>query len=516
MAEPVTAALAAAELLARRRGRESLLPFTTYTMPTYSVNWHHRLMAAKLDNWAAGRIKRLMLFTPPRHGKSELASRRLPALLFGQNPACHVISCSYSADLASRMNRDVQRIMDGPAYGRLFPDTRLGGANVRTHAGGWLRNNDIFEIVAHGGSYRSAGVGGGITGMGFTRGIIDDPIKNAEEAASPTIREKVWEWYTSAFWTRQAPAAGILLIMTRWHVDDLAGRLLKLQAEDPEADQWEVVNLEAVKTGRAATPGDPRQPTQSLWEDRYGRDFLRAARSTLGSRQFDALYQGNPTQEGGNHFQEAWFRPVWSWAAVHQEQDSYALKWPDGRRELHYLHQCPRFAVVDPAASEKQAADFTAIGVFARTPTNDLLVLDMVRERLGVDRIVPRLLEVCRAWRPEWVGMESTGFQVAVANAARRTPGMPAVRDLSHQGKGKLVRATPAIIKAEAGQILLPAEAVAWKKPFVDELIQFTGDGDAHDDQVDVLAYAVIGMGQGGAPTLVRGQEHDQYGRGRR
>lgn len=500
----VTAAEAANEVLKRRQARSGLLNFTTYTMPTYSVNWHHDLICRKLDQWARGEIKRLMLFTPPRHGKSELASRRLPALMFGLNPSMNVISCSYSADLAGRMNRDVQRVMDSKAYKRLFPDSRLGGKNVRTHSGGWMRNSELFEIVEHGGSYRAAGVGGGITGMGFHRGIIDDPVKDAEEANSPTIRQNVWDWYTSTFWTRQAPDAGILIIQTRWHVDDLAGRLMKLAEEDPDADQWEVVNLEAVKTERSNTPGDPRLPTQSLWEARYGRDFLKNARSTLGTAQFEALYQGSPTQEGGNWFKEAWFAPKWSLGGVHGDSgESYVLRWPDGRSNLYYWDNLNRFVIIDPAASEKQAADYTAMGVFATTPTNELLVLDVVRERLSLDRILPRLKELNLKWRPHWIGMEANGFQVALSNEAKHMQGMPAVLELSHRGKGKVVRATPAIIKAEGGGILLP-ERAEWKKKFLEELVQFTGDGDKHDDQVDVLAYAVIGMNlySGGAVSV--------------
>ena len=434
----------------------------------------------------------------PTHN-SELASRRLPALMFGQNPSINVISCSYSADLAGRMSMDTQRVMCSASYRRLFPNVRLGEARS-----GWQRSRELFEVI-DGGSYRAAGVGGGITGMGFHRGIIDDPVKDAEEANSPTIRQNVWDWYTSTFWTRQAPDAGILLIMTRWHVDDLAGRLLKLAEEDADADQWEVVNLEAVKTERSNTLGDPRLPTQSLWEARYGRDFLKQARSTLGTAQFEALYQGSPTQEGGNWFKEAWFTPKWSLGGVHGDSgESYVLRWPDGRSNLYYWDNLNRFVIIDPAASEKQAADYTAMGVFATTPTNELLVLDVVRERLSLDRILPRLKELNLKWRPHWIGMEANGFQVALSNEAKHMQGMPAVLELSHRGKGKVVRATPAVIKAEGGGILLPADKCEWKKKFLEELVQFTGDGDKHDDQVDVLAYAVIGMNlySGGAVSV--------------
>lgn len=223
-----------------------MLAFTTYTMPTYEVGWHHRAVCEALDDLYAGIITRLMISMPPRHGKSELVSRRFPSYILGRDPDAQVIATSYSADLASMMNRDVQRIMDSEEYARIFPETRLGASNIRSLAGGTLRNSDIFEVVGHRGRYRSAGVGGGITGMGMQFGIIDDPFKNREEADSPTIREKVWDWYTSTFYTRLEKNARVLVTCTRWHEDDLSGRLLRLQEEDPEADQWVEIRLPAI------------------------------------------------------------------------------------------------------------------------------------------------------------------------------------------------------------------------------------------------------------------------------
>jgi hypothetical protein len=202
-----------------------------------------------------------MLFMPPRHGKSEQGSRRLPAYIFGRKPHAAVIATSYSADLAKLMNRDVQRIIDTPIYGRIFPQTQLCNRK-RTDATlsknqTWIRNSDLFEIVGHRGYYRCAGVGGGITGMGCDFGLIDDPIKNAEEAASEVYREKVWEWYVSTFRTRLSKHGQQLLIMTRWHEDDLAGRLLQLAKSNANADQWRVVSFPAISSGnrRRSAPG---------------------------------------------------------------------------------------------------------------------------------------------------------------------------------------------------------------------------------------------------------------------
>jgi hypothetical protein len=233
----------AAQLLLRRnRARSNLLDFTTYTKKNYQVNWHHELICKKLDQFVAGEIKRLMISLPPRNGKSELVSRRLPAYLLGLDPDIKIIATSYSANLASRMNRDVQRILESPEYNILFPDTKLSSAklDIKDHS---TQNSGMFEIVGHDGAYISAGIRGSITGSGFDVGIIDDPIKTREEAESDTLRDRVFEWYTDTFYTRAEKDASILLTQTRWHSDDLAGKLLNLAQEDPGADQWETIVL---------------------------------------------------------------------------------------------------------------------------------------------------------------------------------------------------------------------------------------------------------------------------------
>lgn len=227
----------------RELARRSMAEFALYTDPAYHMNWHHRLICNSLDKWVSKEIRRLMIFTAPRHGKSELVSRKLPAYIFGRHPDTSIISASYSADLASRMNRDVQRIIDSDRYAELFPNSRLYGKNIRSVAGGsFLRNSDIFEIVDHKGVYRSAGVGGGITGMGGEYIIIDDPVKNREEANSATYREKLWDWYTSTLYTRLEKEGCILVTLTRWHEDDLAGRLLN-NMKQTGGEQWTVINL---------------------------------------------------------------------------------------------------------------------------------------------------------------------------------------------------------------------------------------------------------------------------------
>lgn len=290
--------------------RNDFMTFVQLTFKQFTFNWHHRVLCYYLERFARGDEKRLMIFLPPRYSKSELLSRRLPAWMFGNNPNLSIIAASYSADLASRMNRDVQRIMDEDEYRLIFPSVSLNNKNVRQDAqGSWLRNNDIFEIVGHRGVYRSAGIGVGITGMGFERGIIDDPIKDDKEANSKVVRDSLHEWYTTTFYTRKSPDAGICLTMTRWHEDDLAGKLLSKREQDTFAEQWKVIKLPAYCEEENELDEEvydllkitPRKIGEPLWSQRFPEDQLKATKATLG-RKFFALYQQAPVAADGDLF----------------------------------------------------------------------------------------------------------------------------------------------------------------------------------------------------------------------
>ena len=253
--------------------RRNLCDFVTYTMPNFQHGWFNRIIAQELQQFyfdvMAGKQPRLLIQAPPRSGKSELFSRRFPAWAFGQNPDLQMIAASYSADLSSRMNRDVQRIIDTEEYAAVFPNTSFGGrtsASIVSNKN--IRNSEIFEIAGHKGSYRSAGVGGGITGMGADIAIIDDPVKDAKEANSQTYRDSVWDWYTSTLYTRLSPKSGILLGMTRWHEDDLAGRLLVDMQNG--GDQWRVVSFPAI----AEQDEENRNEGEALHPERYNLEHL--------------------------------------------------------------------------------------------------------------------------------------------------------------------------------------------------------------------------------------------------
>ncbi len=307
---PPTLALEDAETEIRKRlfARVYLRNFTQYTFPAYELNWHHRLTFRYLDLWVAGVIQNLMIFEPPRHGKSEQVSRRLPAYLMGRFPDDPIITGTHTERLAARMNRSVQRIMASLEYRRLFPGTRLAWKKSDEYQ----KTSEILEVVGHRGYYLSLGVGQAVTGMGFRWGIIDDTIRNREEANSPAYREKQWEWYASDFNTRAEKQAQRLLTVTRWHSDDLPGRILDKARKDPSADQWTVLTLPAIAEDDKHE-GDIRQVGEALWPNKFSRQALDSIRA-LDEYTWLALYQQRPPVGegvGGAYFRfgEANIRP---------------------------------------------------------------------------------------------------------------------------------------------------------------------------------------------------------------
>lgn len=353
----ITKREAAIELLARRRGRRHLLDFTTYTKPGYRVNWHHKTIADVLTDVVNGLVppsdplynpcapKRVIIEAPPRNGKSELASRRLPAFALGRNPDLEIIATSYGADLASLMNRDVQQIIDDPRYTTLFPATRLNSSNVRTTAYGQpLRNSDIFEVVGHRGRYKSAGVGGPIGGIGGKLQIIDDPYKNREDADSDAYRTMLWRWYTSTFYNRLEENAAIVIMTTRWHDDDIVGHLLELERTSPNADRWLLISfpalldyipdpLEEPKRYIAYEMFEKRRELNSpLWPDKYPIEALEKIRAN-DPDEFEALQQQRPVKPGGNLFPMEKFKIITREEFVVNSDMEFVRYWDKGATE---------------------------------------------------------------------------------------------------------------------------------------------------------------------------------------
>lgn len=452
----------------RKLRQRSLLRFTTASHHDYSVNWHHRMLADGLEQVQTGAIARLIITMPPRHGKSELASRRFPAWCLGKDPNEQIIACSYSADLAASLNRDVQRVMGDGLYAETFPSTRLSSSNVVTRADvPALRNSRIFEVVGARGYYLCAGVGGPITGRGMTLGIIDDPIKNREEANSKTIRDKIWSWYTSTFLTRQAPNARVVVIMTRWHEDDLVGRILA-QAKDT-GEHWVVLSMPAI-LDCPPCDGDPRAEGEALWPDRFGADRLGRMRKAITESEWEALYQQRPAPLGGGIFRRQWWRhkPVrerpMQWDHVWQSWDLGFKK--EGRSRVCGIvcgARGPKIYLLDlfvDHASYVESRD-AIIRMTQRWPE---AYTKVVEDKANGPAIMSDLGESIGGfvpWPPQGVPMDD---KVARASAAS-----PLVR---------------------AGDVILPEKGDAgWVDGFIVELASFPAG--LHDDQVDAFSQAI-------------------------
>lgn len=298
--------------------RQRMMNFARFIQADLQLEPFHVVYYTLLDMFAHGKIKKMIVQMPPQHGKSLGSSRFLPAFMLGRNPDLKVAIASYSTTVARDFNRDVQRIIDSPEYREVFPNTYLAG--MEGLSGQAQRSSDVIDMVGHKGSLRVVGRGGALTSKTVDVMILDDVYKNYEEGASPIIRESAWKWYTSVVVSRSHNDSQELIVFTRWHEDDLIGRIEDCGAkiidvtswadvQDIPNGAWVRINFEAIKTGEP-TEIDPREPGMALWEKRHSRERL-LAKKDLDPMQFQCLYQGNPGSAKGKLY--APFRTYSNW-----------------------------------------------------------------------------------------------------------------------------------------------------------------------------------------------------------
>lgn len=466
---------AAMELLSRRKARVSLEAFTTHTYPRYTVEPAHALIAATLDKVASGEITRLMIFAPPQHGKSELASVRLPALWLGRRPEDPIILASYAASLAENKSRQARQVVESETFSMLFP-------GITTQRDSRAVNH--WQLDGHRGGMLAAGVGGPITGHGAMLGIIDDPVENWEAAQSETLRDKIWDWYRTVLRTRIWEGGAIVVIMTRWHEDDLAGRLLTDQP-----GEWTILRLPALAEtqtdrdqsnallGLVHGQADPigRSPGEPLCPARFSGPALDKLRRDVGSMAWAGQYQGVPRAAEGNRFKRNWF-PIVDF----------------GPREA------TRVRYWDKAGSAGSGC-FTAGVLLARTPDGFFFVENIVRgqwsagERNAImlataQRDAERYNNAVDQWceqEPGSGGMESAQATVTLL------AGFPVFVDKVTGSKE--VRAEPFAAQAEAGNVRLVR--APWNGAFLDEITAFPNG--RYSDQVDGASGACNKTAQG-------------------
>lgn len=466
--------------------RESLMGFTLYTNPSYETGWFNELLSAELDHFLneveAGNMPRLMIFAPPRSGKSEKASRRFPAYVLGKHPEWNVIACSYSSDLANRMSRDTQRIVDSPRYHEVFPNTVLSGTNIRTVAGGAIRTAELWETMdrggnLHGGAYRAAGVNGGITGQGMNIGIIDDPAKDYKTASSPTYQNAVIDWYDTTFFTRADPKInGIIIILTRWHQNDLAGQLLKKAEEGGE--QWRVVSfpMEAEKEEVHKLNGKTyllRKPGEILFPERMPQGFVDKAKQR-GSLVWNALYQQRPTAKGGGLIKSEWFGeykvlPEMKWRAIY----------------------------ADTAQKTKEANDFSVFEHWGYGIDGRVYLIDLIRGKWEADELERRAVafwqksKVLHNGPLKYMAIEDKSSGTGLIQNIKKKAFCP-VRAIQ-RNKDKYTRLMDIQGHIESGYIYLP-EGAEFINDFLVEMEAINAEFNTHDDQLDPMMDAIDDM----------------------
>lgn len=421
-------------------------------LPTVTPNWiwtwrHQQYLYSALQRVTDGVTKRLMIFMPPRHSKSETVTVRYAAYTLEQNPKTHIILGCYNQKLANRFSRKTRRIAE----------SRIQLSADRKAVEEWE--------TAVGGGFRAVGVGGGITGFGANLILLDDPVKSSAEAESETYRDKCWDWFNDDLYTRLEPDAAIVLTMTRWHDDDLAGRLIREAAEEG-GEQWEIVSLPAI-----AEENDPlgRKRGEALCPERYDREALEKRRRKLGPYSFAALFQQRPVPIEGALFKRDWF------ADKIIEAAPTGLRWARG---------------YDLAISQKTSADYTASFRCAFDKLGNLYIADGLRKRLEFPEQQRYVVHRMRTEASTDHGVERALHGEALVQSLRR---VPAVRHVPLKSirvdKDKYTRALAWANLAEEGRVYLVRGG--WNGDFLDEICRFTGRGDTHDDQVDAVSLAV-------------------------
>jgi predicted phage terminase large subunit-like protein len=441
------------ELKLQAAAQDNFLNFVRVMWPDFVKGPHHSKTAAKLQELADGKIKRLIVNMPPRHTKSEFASFLFPAFMMGMNPKLKIIQTTHTAELAYRFGRKVRNLMGTGEYKNVFENVNLSADSKA--AGRWETN--------YGGEYFAAGVGGAITGRGADLLIIDDP-HSEQDALSETAMDNAYEWYTSGPRQRLQPGGRILIVMTRWSTKDLTGQLMKAQTE-PKADQWEVVEFPAILPSN-----------EPIWPQYWKLEELESVKASLTEQKWQAQWQQNPVSEEGSIIKREWWK-IW------EEEDPPEM--------VHIIQS------YDTAFSKKETADFSAIstwGIFY--PKNSYkphaILMDCKKGRWDFPELKKTAMEEYRYWDPETILIEAKASGMPLTDELR-SMGIPVVNFTPSRGNDKHVRVNSVAPLFEAGMVWRPDER--WAEEMVEECAAFPfGE---HDDLVDSMTQAMLRFRQG-------------------
>ena len=437
----------------QEKSQKDFLSFVKTVWPDFIEGKHHRIYAEKLNRIANGELKRLIVNMPPRHTKSEFASNLFPAFYMGRHPKAKLIQTTHTGELAIRFGRKAKNVIESSEYEKVFPTVKLAADSKA--AGRWESN--------HGGEYFAAGVGGAITGRGADLLIIDDP-HSEQDALSPAVLDSHYEWYTSGPRQRLQPGGSIVVVMTRWSIKDLTGRLLEAQGKDDASDQWEIVEFPAIINEKP------------MWGNFWTMKGLEGVKASIPESKWQAQWMQSPTSEEGALIKREWWQ---TW----EKDDIPSLK---------YIIQS-----YDTAFSKKETADYSAITTWGVFEPEDggpqaLILLDAKKGRWNFPELKAIAQDEYKYWEPETVLIEAKASGLPLTHELQKA-GIPVINYTPSRGNDKHSRVNSVAPLFESGAIWAP------NKKFAEEVIEECAAfpfGD-NDDYVDSTTQALMRYRQG-------------------
>ena len=456
---------------------DDLIEFCKVMMPDFIVGKHHRILADMLMAIEAGGKDRVCVNIPPRHGKSQLVSIFYPAWFLGRNPNKKVMMVSHTTDLAVDFGRKVRNLISLDAYKAIFPTVSL--AVDSKSAGRW--NTSV------GGEYYACGVGSALAGRGADLLLIDDPHSEQDVInGNFSVFEKAYEWYTFGARTRLMPGGRVAIIQTRWHMDDLTGRVVKDMTQNERADQFEVVEFPAI----LEVLEEDKVVEKPLWPEFFDLEALLRTKASMPSYQWNAQYQQSPTAEEAAIVKREWWQ---IWGAERPPACEYLIM------------------TLDSAAEKHNRADYTALatwGVFfnEETDLHNVILLNSIKQRLEFPELKTMAVKEFNEWEPDAFIVEKKSSGTALYQEMRRM-GLPVSEFTPHRGSGdKLARLNSVADIIASGIVWVPP--TRWAEELVDEVAGFPFM--PNDDLVDVTVMALMRFRQGGFLRLPSDEAEEQ------